>query len=182
MTEKAEAWRVPANILRTMPYTAYTATLGHGIIFAHAPSLHLFGALILNELSNHAAKAVLKRTFGKDHPEIRRPEGAMDTGIYPQHRPTLSKSSGMPSGHAQTAWFLATVLAARAGGRRSSLLFLLATAVLVSLSRTRHGGLLAISVDGQVKACHTVPQVLAGAAIGIVAGLLCVNLADNFLY
>ena len=40
MTEKAEAWRVPANILRTMPYTAYTAVLGHGVIFAHAPSLH----------------------------------------------------------------------------------------------------------------------------------------------
>ena len=57
MTEKAEAWRVPANILRTVPYTAYTATLGYGIIFAHAPALHLFGALILNELSNHAAKA-----------------------------------------------------------------------------------------------------------------------------
>jgi hypothetical protein len=174
MTEKAEAWRVPSNILRTLPYTAYTATLAHGIVFGHAPSLHLFGALIVNELSNHAAKAALKKAYGKEHPEIRRPDGAMDTGIYPQHRPQLSKSSGMPSGHSQTAWFLATVLSASSGGRRSSQLFLFAVAALVTLSRTRHGGMLSIAVDGEVKACHTVNQVLLGAAIGMLLGWLCV--------
>jgi len=50
MTEKAEASALLSNIFRTLPYTAYLATLSHGIIFAHEPSYHLFAALILNEV------------------------------------------------------------------------------------------------------------------------------------
>ena len=60
MTEAAESSALFANVIRTVPYTAYFATLSHGIIFAHEPSMHLFGALILNEVSNHVAKYVLK--------------------------------------------------------------------------------------------------------------------------
>jgi hypothetical protein len=78
MTEKAEASALGANILRTLPYTAYIATLSHGLIFDHAPSLHLFGGLILNEISNHTAKFALKKVFGAG-PIINRPPGAMDT-------------------------------------------------------------------------------------------------------
>ena len=44
-------------------------------------------------------------------------------------------------------------------------------AFLVMLSRTKYGGtFISISVRGKVPGCHTVPQVIIGAFIGIVLG------------
>ena len=190
MTEKAEASRVVANVIRTMPYTAYLSALSYGIVFGSDPAFHLFAALVLNECVNHALKFVIKNAFGKNSEWVRRPDGAADTGIYPQHTPRASTSSGMPSGHAQTAFFLATVLtasateeaaAAAAGSSRVRgpwhIHFLYGLAVVVALSRTRYGGpYLSVVVDGSVRACHTPAQVLAGGMLGIMFGLIAIRL------
>ena len=39
------------------------------------------------------------------------------------------------------------------------------------LNRTKYGGLLSVHVNGKLIACHTVPQILVGASVGMVVGL-----------
>ena len=170
MTEKAESSKVLANVLRTTPYTAYTTTLAIGCIFPRSGCMSLFVALILNEAFNHSLKAICKKVLGVG-PLTARPPGAIDCGIYPQHQPTVSKSSGMPSGHSQTACFLAAVLLRHSNGELPGVLFILGYTVLVLLSRTKYGGLwISVSVDGKIPGCHTIEQVLSGAVIGAVLG------------
>jgi hypothetical protein len=180
MTEVAESHQLLANILRTLPYTAYTATFVVGALFPSSGALPLFFALAVNEALNHLLKFAL-RALGKpggplDGPTFRaaiaRPPGAKDCGIYPQHAPKVSTSSGMPSGHAQTACFLADVLLRRAGEVGEVTLFaramVVGTACLVLLHRTQWGGkYVSVCVGGRVTGCHTVPQVLVGGAIGL---------------
>ena len=60
MTEKAEASRVIANVIRTMPYTAYLSALSYGVVFGSDPAYHLLSALVLNECVNHALKFGIK--------------------------------------------------------------------------------------------------------------------------
>jgi len=111
----------------------------------------------------------------------RRPLGAKDCGIYPTHHPLPSTTSGMPSGHAQTACFLTTLVLSHRrsvpgahsfgpkGYAGDVLLIVYCAAIL--LSRTKHGGKLSVCVDGVVPGCHTVLQVAVGAAVGTAAGL-----------
>ena len=94
---------------------------------------------------------------------------------YPQQRPTLSRSSGMPSGHAQFATFFGSTLLWRAKPGVAGTLFVCAWAGLLLLSRTRHGGQYISVLSGssvnanQVVGCHTEVQVVAGALMGLLA-------------
>jgi membrane-associated phospholipid phosphatase len=76
-------------------------------------------------------------------------------GIFPTHNPKLSTTSGMPSGHSQTAVFLAVVLHAKAKPGKAGLAFLAAMAAAVLISRTKYGGPLAVAVNGPL---HTLLQ------------------------
>jgi len=181
-----EASAIPANIMRTMPYTSYVAVASYAAIFLSKGALWLLGALIANEVLNAGTKWLLRRV-APEATLLRRPDSAMDSGIYPQHYPRPSTTSGMPSGHAQTAALLLVLLAGIAdtaeGGRMDDAsgwgnvlnclpwvyLSLMASAVMVS--RTRFGGSLAVRVDGRIVAHHTVLQVLVGAALGACLGL-----------
>ena len=127
MTEKAEASHVLANILRTTPYVAYTAALTVGLVYPESGGLRLFGALVANEGLNHGLKALIVQILGKNELTAR-PKGARDCGIYPQHRPQVSYSSGMPSGHSQTACFLAGMLLQHGTPGPAGQLFVLGTA------------------------------------------------------
>ena len=64
MTEVAESHQLLANILRTLPYTAYTATFVVGALFPSSGALPLFFALAVNEALNHLLKFAL-RALGK---------------------------------------------------------------------------------------------------------------------
>lgn len=99
--EKAESTKILANILRTAPYTFYIASLSVGFVFPDSNGLNVFYALVFSEISNHAMKHILKRLLGVEY--TARPKHAIDCGIYPQHNPKYSLSSGLPSGHSQTA-------------------------------------------------------------------------------
>jgi len=174
-----------ANIVRTLPYTAYTSCFVYSVIFESQPAAALTAGLILNEAVNHLEKALLKALF-PDSAILKRPAGAMDTAIFPAHKPKISTTQGMPSGHSQTAWFLATVLADnifREYQQRSAMgdagsgalvscvarsLFVWGGAVLVSASRTSHGGRFCVSVDGVMRPPHTVLQVVVGGVIGVL--------------
>lgn len=173
MTEKAESSKVLANILRTTPYTAYLASFTVGLCWPDSQGLRLFCALVANELSNHALKAVVKKQLYPQSPWLTaRPPGAKDCGIYPAHYPTESKSSGMPSGHSQTACFLATLLLQLGNPNAIGRMFVIGYTGMVLLSRTKYGGpYVSVSVDGKIPGCHTILQVVVGAIIGTVLGL-----------
>jgi len=147
--------------VRTLPYTAYVSVLSYGIVFASSKALGLVGLLVLNEASNHALKFLGKRILPLSI--VRRPVGAMDTGIYPSHRPKISSTSGMPSGHAQTSWFMATMLLnfidLEGLPRFLSVVYIISVACLVSISRTKHAGVFCVHVDGEIKPPHTIEQV-----------------------
>uniref|UniRef100_A0A7S1A038 Phosphatidic acid phosphatase type 2/haloperoxidase domain-containing protein n=1 Tax=Noctiluca scintillans TaxID=2966 RepID=A0A7S1A038_NOCSC len=171
MTEKADASPLLANVCRTMPYTAYVGVSSYAIVFRSLDAASFFVGLLVNEAVNHLAKAILKKA-GPSSSLLKRPEGAADTGIYPQHHPTKSTTSGMPSGHAQTSAFCAVVLthAVWDSGAAFPLCYIWSVALLVMVSRTRFGGILAVSVGGKRVAQHTVLQVLVGAILGCVLG------------
>jgi len=177
--ERAESSVVLANILRTTPYMAYVASFTIGVIAPESHGIYLFCALMLNEASNHALKLAVKTTLGVS-PLTARPPNAKDCGIFPTHHPKESKSSGMPSGHSQTAAFLASVLIMHITAhvhddmrRRLATTYVAVYAALVVLSRTKYGGpYISVVVDGRIAGCHTVLQVVAGTAIGIMLGTL----------
>uniref|UniRef100_A0A7S4USI8 Dolichyldiphosphatase n=1 Tax=Alexandrium monilatum TaxID=311494 RepID=A0A7S4USI8_9DINO len=110
MAERSEVARVPANLMRTMPYTAYVAVGSYAVVCWSRDAAWLELGLLLGEIANAVAKSLLKKVAGPKAGLLRRPEGAADSGIYPQHCPRASSSSGMPSGHSQTSAFLAIVL------------------------------------------------------------------------
>lgn len=178
---------IPANIMRTMPYTSYVAVGSYAAIFFSAEAAWLLCGLGLNEVLNAGLKAALRKVFGAENSILRRPEGAVDSGIYPQHYPRPSSSSGMPSGHSQTAGFLAAILMMKVSDAvddselgegdealpvawllRLSYICLIALAVMIS--RTHFGGPLSLRVDGRTVAHHTVFQVIVGACIGLQLG------------
>lgn len=198
MAEKSEAAAIPANLMRTMPYTAYVAVGSYATIFWSGSAAWLFSALVVGEVFNAGAKSLLKKLAGPKAELLRRPDGAADSGIYPQHFPRASLSSGMPSGHSQTSAFLATVLSRyllaqrgldgvpwqrcpdRLGSCAGSLqaepelvvplCYIWTLAAMVIVSRTRFAGPLAVRVDGLAVAHHTVLQVIVGAAVGCLLG------------
>merc|ERR1719476_1009162 len=92
-----------------MPYTSYVAVLSYAAIYLSPEAAWLTGGLVLNEVLNAGIKWVLRK-LAPESSMLRRPDGAIDSGIYPQHYPRPSTTSGMPSGHSQTSCFLAVVL------------------------------------------------------------------------
>mmetsp|Transcript_97772 Transcript_97772/g.296851 ORF Transcript_97772/g.296851 Transcript_97772/m.296851 type:complete len:276 (+) Transcript_97772:2-829(+) len=177
-----------------MPYTAHVAVGSYAVAFwcPHAAWLEL--GLLLMEALNAGTKCGLRRLLGPRAELLRRPEGAMDSGIYPQHCPRASTSSGMPSGHSQSSAFLATVFSCsvlrrwpedsareEASGSLGvgtvglSLCYVWLLALSVMVSRTRFAGILAVRVEGRPVAHHTVLQVVVGAAIGCLLGVAAVE-------
>lgn len=189
MTEKSEASLIPSNVMRTIPYTAYIAVGSYAVVFRSSKAAWLEGGLLSNEILNAALKKMLRKIAGPEATLLQRPPGACDAGIYPQHYPKTSISSGMPSGHSQTSAFLAVALsseillqagcsptdgcmgdAALSIGAVISLSYVWLIAALVVVSRTRFGGFLAVSVDGHAVAVHTLPQVMVGTLVGACFG------------
>ena len=182
MTEASDASSLMANVLRTFPYTTYIATGSYAALTGSTDAATLFFALLGQEAFNYLAKKTCKIIFGKDNATMKRPPGAMDTGIYPQHQPKVSTTQGMPSGHSQTSWFICTIMiqsivqSSRSTiGKLLSCLFAMTVASLVTISRTKHGGKLCVHVNGVQRAPHTVLQVIVGAGLGIVLGLVAYN-------
>ena len=86
----------------------------------------------------------------------------------------------MPSGHSQFATFSASVLLQHAKPGLYGITFVVGWAGLLLLSRTKYGGrYISVGTEEEDKdggerrlvitGCHTVPQVVTGAVIGLVA-------------
>lgn len=181
MSTHSDGQHLLPNLMRVMPYTAYISVGSYAVVFACSEAGWLFSALMSNEVLNFALKkGFVMAASGSEL--LQRPKGAMDSGIFPQHFPMASTSSGMPSGHSQTSAFLATVLTHKVLQNVSchvsscwpqfavSLGYVWSVAVLVMLSRTRFAGIFSVRISGRPVAHHTVLQVLAGACIGATLG------------
>lgn len=99
-----------------------------------------------------------------------RPSGATNSASFLVYPAGPSSTFGMPSGHSQTAWYLAAYmigsLALTPGTTRTHLsltAFVTCTyALLVSYSRV------------YIDKVHTIQQVILGAILGVLCGLLCI--------
>ncbi|CAJ1400383.1 unnamed protein product [Effrenium voratum] len=91
--ERSDLWLLPSNVMRTMPYTAYIAVGSYAVIFVSADAALLEVCLLTNEILNALFKFLSTRVIGKEALLLRRPRGAADSGIYPQHFPRVSSSS-----------------------------------------------------------------------------------------
>lgn len=185
--ERSDLQLLPSNVMRSMPYTAYIAVGSYALIFWSQEAALLEALLLSNELLNAFFKKLASKLVGKEARWIKRPRGAADSGIYPQHFPKMSTSSGMPSGHAQTSALLATVFTCHLldlqphmdpdlPGISTSpleaknvvpLVYVWLVALCVMFSRTRFGGPLAVNIGGRAVVQHSCLQILIGASLGL---------------
>lgn len=188
-----DAAALPANLMRTMPYTSYVAIGSYAVLFASEGAAWLEVALIASEILNSGVKKILKAIVGSDSKLLRRPEGAMDSGIYPQHFPRPSTTSGMPSGHSQASTLVAVALTSAVLQQERALnitewshlasepvvllqlAYIWLISLLVIISRTRLAGPLGVKVDGRRIAHHSILQVLVGGLVGVFLGLAAVD-------
>ena len=137
-------------------------------VFSHENFyLKILLVLTASGLSNHILKEkVFKPLMGnKNFPIIgigKRPHGAKNCGLI--HSNNLSKSYGMPSGHAQYASLLSTILSLKLyysnynkNVKVFGLLGFILLACLVAHSRI-------------ILRCHTLQQTIVGGLIGIFIG------------
>ncbi|CAK8999263.1 unnamed protein product [Durusdinium trenchii] len=189
--ERSDLQLLPSNVMRSMPYTAYIAVGSYALIFWSQEAALLEALLLSNELLNAFFKKLASKLVGKEARWIKRPRGAADSGIYPQHFPKMSTSSGMPSGHAQTSALLATVFTCHLldlqphmdpdlPGISTSpleaknvvpLVYVWLVALCVMFSRTRFGGPLAVNIGGRAVVQHSCLQILIGASLGLSLGI-----------
>jgi len=145
---------------------AFLTYLGNGWgIFAIAFPLlllapRLLSAGIFSGVISAIASSVLKPFF-----DLPRPAGVLAEGSF--HRlGDLLLSKAFPSGHTLTAFAIASALYfASSNNKRSPLLWLFILASLVGLSRIAVGA-------------HWLPDVLAGAGVGLWCGMLGAKLAQ----
>lgn len=182
---------LPSNVMRTLPYTTYIAVGSYAVLCWSREAALLEVCLLTNEILNAVFKKLSTLLLGKEARWLRRPRGAADSGIYPQHFPKLSTSSGMPSGHAQTSTLFATIftcyvldlqpqadpdlpgmkVAPLEARNIVPLVYVWLVAICVMLSRTRFGGPLAVNIGGRAIVQHSLLQIFVGASIGFPLGV-----------
>lgn len=127
--------------------------------------------LVLALMSKDIPEAILKSIDWKYN---KRPEGAFDCDALNSGGEAVGKP-GFPSGHTALAVMLATIFlieyyrqSKQSQPKPQALIIAIMFAILVPVSRV------------QMK-CHTIIQVMAGALLGIVLGLIFVLLIDPLL-
>lgn len=174
MTEKADVSSLLSNVCRTMPHTIKIGAISYALVFRSPDASFFAVGLAINSIANHLTKLFCKVLLGRFSNVILRPERAVDVGIYPQHYPRKSSTSGMPSGHAQTSAFSAVLLSRAVWDgtlwAALSLFYIWSVAFVVMASRTRFGSIFAVTVDGHRVAQHTFLQVVVGSLLGGTIG------------
>lgn len=132
------------------------------LVFFYFKKQQLGFALLYSFLLSGLVAQVLKNLINSPRPKIYFEAG---TYLHFIDGVTLSGSSGFPSGHTATAFAIATVLALMVKNKKLQLAFLLG-ALLVGYSRI-------------YLAQHFLLDVIAGAVIGSISGILAVYFAQN---
>lgn len=181
--------KILPTLARSSPLIFLIILITNVFIYPSYESIYLLVSYIGVVFSNWVAKnAIAKPLYNllniSDIPIIglgNRPPGASSCGITLDNKP--ASSFGMPSGHSQIAWTIATYLIAKyiisnyydnnnknnnnIIWKTFNLLFILICAVYISYSR--------VYIEG----CHTLQQVIIGGIIGIIGGLIIYKLEDK---
>ena len=149
------------TLARVSPAIFMVSAVMFFFLYPSRYSIHFLIYLGIVQLSNKIFKCIAKRAYGKrDSLPIlgrgKRPEGACGCGLLDDNKP--STTFGMPSGHSQIAWSVATYLILRYCDIPQSI-FLINIATYISFSRVSIG-------------CHTKEQVIVGGLIGVASGIL----------
>jgi len=99
-----------------------------------------------------------------------RPSGATNSASFLVYPDKPSHTFGMPSGHSQTAWYLAAYMIGslfRTPGTTTTHLALTAMVTCI------YAGLVSYS-RVYIDKVHTLPQVVLGAILGVLCGILCI--------
>jgi membrane-associated phospholipid phosphatase len=99
-----------------------------------------------------------------------RPAGATNSASFLVYPDTLSTTFGMPSGHSQTAWYLAAYMIGSLALTTGTTPVLLATTALVTCVFALTVSYSRVYIDR----VHTIQQVILGAILGILCGVLCI--------
>jgi membrane-associated phospholipid phosphatase len=134
------------------------------LVFIFYKKRKLGFALLNSFIISGIAAQLVKRLFPSPRPKLFFPAGAYDHFI---HGITLAGNNSFPSGHTATAFALAAVLASMLKGKRLQV-FVLTAAALVGYSRIYLGQ-------------HFLLDVVAGAIIGWLSGIISVYLAQKII-
>ena len=154
-------------ITRFSPAIFMTSAVMIAILKPCYGSIYFLIYLVIVQLSNKIFKQLAKQLYGNKEslPVLgrgKRPEGACGCGLIADNKPATS--FGMPSGHSQIAWAVSTYLILKYSLKSiPQAIFLASIAGYISFSRVAIG-------------CHTTGQVITGAIIGIVSGIIAYNL------
>jgi membrane-associated phospholipid phosphatase len=166
------------TLSRTSPVLFFILIVLNCMINPSYESFYLFIMYFIECISNHAFKKCFKFIYNlintKSLPILgtgSRPPNANSCAFILDN--SISKSYGMPSGHSQTAWTVATYLICKIIQKFKSTknitfidyiwivgscIILLGSAIYISYSR--------LYIEG----CHTIQQVIVGGIIGIAFG------------
>ena len=142
---------------RSLPFTSIFFTLLISILFQSKISLILCGLLVIDNGLNKIFKYLSERYIKYGG---LRPKGAKNCGCFLDlnNINKLATSYGMPSGHTQNIFFIATFLSCYFNSfYKTIILYLIAS----------YGGYLRIKFN-----CHTQLQVFIGGIIGIILGYI----------
>lgn len=149
---------------RSSPFTLLFFSFLITILFQNKLSFYLFILIILTDISNKGFKKLFQNLYF-NYPQLenilgqgKRPKGAINCGCFidPLNPYQKAVSYGMPSGHSQTLFSVASFLSLYFNNfYKTNLLFLLAS----------YGGYTRIRMG-----CHSLNQVILGGFIGILFG------------
>lgn len=143
---------------RSIPFTSMFFILFGSIIYNYKKGYIIFLILLLDNYINKILKYIFKN-YSKIDGE--RPSGAKNCGCFIELQNINKKaiSYGMPSGHSENIFLLATLLQ-----KQSNNIYIKILLYLMAC----YGGYLRIKFG-----CHTKNQVIFGSLIGIIIGILC---------
>ena len=153
------------NGANALPLYVLISSLLEGIIFQDNRGLVFFIALCINFVINFILKSIL---WARNE-NAKRPSGATDSKCGDKY--------GNPSGHAQFAWFFAIfwilyILISNTFTNTTANVLSCISLVLIAII---------ISSGRIIIQCHTLSQVLLGAVIGIIIGIIAFFCTKNIL-
>lgn len=164
------------TMLRISPRLFLACALG-GVVIAPSRTTWVFlAAVLLTEVVVAVVKHLARATLGKQHPWGQRPRVG-PTGCSTIFDGTIRANYAMPSGHTTTAFMVATfwtmVLT-------QHLHWPYPTETLVQVAALAAVAL-AVATSRVIVGCHSVLQVLVGAALGIALGWVGASVQEGVL-
>jgi hypothetical protein len=143
---------------RSIPFTSMFYILIGSILYNYKKGYYIFIILLIDNYINKILKNIFKN-YSNINGE--RPKNAKNCGCFIELDNINKKSItyGMPSGHSENIFLLATLLQKQTNNNYIKILLYIMAC---------YGGYLRVKLG-----CHTKNQVIIGGLIGLIIGILC---------